>query len=111
MEFSDFDVYQSSAVKTAIYPEQARIIYPALGLANEAGEALGKIKKVIRDHEGAYSPETRAAISAELGDVLWYIAALCNDLGLQMSNVAEENIKKLYDRAERGNIAGDGDNR
>lgn len=111
MEFSGFDSYQENAVGTAIYPSEARIIYPALGLANEAGEVLGKIKKVIRDHGGAYNPETRKAIAGELGDVLWYVAALCNDLDLQMSTVARENLNKLHDRAERGRIGGAGDDR
>ena len=50
------------------------MIYPALGLVNEAGEVAGKIKKVFRDKGGEINAETREALKAELGDVLWYLA-------------------------------------
>ena len=108
----DFAAYQTSARATAVYPEDARVIYPALGLANEAGEVLGKIKKIIRDKDGNFGdPESKLAIQHELGDVLWYIAALCSDLELDMQEVAHTNIEKLDDRARRGAIQGDGDKR
>lgn len=108
----DFAAYQTAARVTAVYPEDARVIYPALGLANEAGEVLGKIKKIIRDKGGDFGdPDSCHAIQRELGDVLWYIAALCSDLELDMQDVAQENISKLDDRAKRGTIRGDGDKR
>jgi NTP pyrophosphatase (non-canonical NTP hydrolase) len=108
----DFREYQQRAMVTAIYPEGARIIYPALGLANEAGEVLGKIKKVIRDRGGDFGdPEVAAAIGAELGDVLWYVAALCRDLGLEMDALARQNVAKLAGRAARGALQGEGDAR
>ncbi len=108
----DFNEYQQKSRKTAAYPAIGHpVIYPTLGLVNEAGEVAGKIKKVFRDKDGQISPETRAAIQAELGDVLWYIAQVCTELDLSMDEVAAANIAKLYDRLERGAIKGDGDTR
>jgi len=106
-----FNDYQNNAVQTAIYGTGQSIIYPALGLANEAGEVLGKIKKVLRDKDGIFDDETNKEIGKEIGDVLWYIAALSRDLNLSMDKIAEENILKLLDRQKRGVIQGSGDER
>ncbi|MGE5251345.1 MAG: nucleoside triphosphate pyrophosphohydrolase family protein [Bacteroidota bacterium] len=109
MDFSD---YQEKSRKTAGYPAIGhRVIYPTLGLVNEAGEVAGKIKKVFRDKGGHISEETRQALKAELGDVLWYLAQVCTELDLSLDEVAGYNIDKLYDRLERGVIRGEGDNR
>lgn len=108
MTFKD---YQDKAVETAIYGAGNKIIYPALGLANEAGEVLGKIKKVLRDKEGVFTEETNKAIGDEIGDVLWYIAALARDLDISLEDVADRNIQKLLDRRARNVIQGSGDNR
>ena len=106
-----FNDYQQNAVATAIYGAGHSILYPALGLANEAGEVLGKIKKVLRDRDGIFDEETNEQIGKEIGDVLWYIAALSRDLNLSMDKIAEDNIQKLLDRQKRGAIQGSGDNR
>ena len=109
MNFSD---YQKRSRATAQYPSIGHpVIYPVLGLANEAGEVAGKIKKVFRDKGGEISAETRSALQAELGDVLWYLAQVCTELELSMDEVAESNLAKLLDRQARGQIRGDGDNR
>ena len=107
MNFSD---YQTKSRKTAGYPAIGHsVIYPTLGLVNEAGEVAGKIKKVFRDKDGQISEETREALKAELGDVLWYIAQMATELDLSLDDIAQSNITKLYDRFERGKIRGDGD--
>jgi NTP pyrophosphatase (non-canonical NTP hydrolase) len=104
--------YQTKSRKTAGYPAIGHaLIYPTLGLVNEAGEVAGKIKKVFRDKGGEISEETREALKAELGDVLWYLAQLATELDLSLDEIAESNIAKLYDRLERGKIKGEGDNR
>jgi len=109
MNFTD---YQTKSRDTAKYPIIGHgVIYPTLGLVNEAGEVAGKIKKVFRDKDGQFSAETRAALKAELGDVLWYLAQTCTELDLSLDEVAEANITKLLDRQSRGKIQGDGDNR
>ena len=107
----DFDSYQKAAGETALYRDAYRVTYPALGLASEAGEVAGKVKKVLRDRDGNFSDEQVAAIKDELGDVLWYIAALSSDLGLSLGDIANGNIEKLRSRLERGAIQGDGDQR
>lgn len=108
----NFNDYQTKSRKTARYPIIGHaVIYPTLGLVNEAGEVAGKLKKVFRDKEGEISEETREALKAELGDVLWYIAQVATELDLSLNDIAEANIAKLYDRLERGRIKGEGDNR
>lgn len=87
------------------------IVYPALGLVNEAGEVAGKVKKIMRDKDGHITKADRAAIGAELGDVLWYLTQIVTELGLDLESVATANIAKLADRQSRGVIGGNGDNR
>ena len=87
------------------------ILYTSLGLSNEAGEVLGKIKKVIRDYNCKISESTKKEISKELGDVLWYISNLAKELDLSLDDIARENLEKLFSRKERNLIKGDGDER
>lgn len=110
MQFSE---YQQKAIKTALYPKVAGHgwMYPALGLANEAGEVNGKLKKVIRDNDSVVDDERRKDIAKELGDVLWYLAQVATELDIDLNEVAEANIGKLLSRQERGVIKGNGDNR
>ena len=98
--------YQKAASGTAIYPTQHAITYPALGLAGEAGEVANKVKKIIRDGK-----LDKPALVAEIGDCLWYIAALCRDLNVDMEDVAKANLEKLYNRKQLGTLQGSGDNR
>jgi NTP pyrophosphatase (non-canonical NTP hydrolase) len=108
----DFTTYQTKSRKTARYPSIGHpLIYPTLGLTNEAGEVAGKIKKIFRDNNGLIGEAERLALKGELGDVLWYLAQVCTELDLSMDEVAEHNIDKLYSRLERGTIGGEGDNR
>lgn len=106
-----FDDYQQRALTTAVYPTEnmAGIYYTALGLTNEAGEVAGKVKKMMRDDGGTLTIERREALAAEIGDVLWYCAALAHELGLHLNDIADANLTKLEDRAKRGAIRGDGD--
>jgi NTP pyrophosphatase (non-canonical NTP hydrolase) len=106
-----FDDYQQAALRTAIYAERHRVIYPALGLASEAGEVAGKIKKVLRDQDGDFATAPIEAIKDELGDVLWYVAVLAADLGLSLEQIAADNVAKLAARRQRGTIGGAGDHR
>lgn len=108
----NFNDYQQKSRATAQYPAIGHpVIYPTLGLVNEAGEVAGKIKKIFRDKQGIIGEAEREALKAELGDVLWYIAQVCTELNLPMDEVAQANIDKLLDRQARGKIKGDGDNR
>ena len=104
----NFNDYQKRAIKTAIYPTDYRMVYPALGLAGESGEVCEKVKKHLR---GDDSPNLRKDIEKELGDVLWYVANLASDLGLHLDNIATKNIDKLRDRQRRNVLHGEGDDR
>ena len=108
---SSFDDYQQSASTTAKYPPERGLEYCALGLASEAGEVAGKLKKAIRDEGGVISDERKAQLISELGDVLWYAAMFALELDVPLSRVVEENLAKLSDRSARGVIWGDGDKR
>ncbi|MFA7141877.1 MAG: nucleoside triphosphate pyrophosphohydrolase family protein [Candidatus Paceibacterota bacterium] len=108
----NFNEYQKKARETAIYPNKDNnFIYPTLGLVGEAGEVAEKIKKVIRDDNGVITPLKREEIKKELGDVLWYISSLACELNIELEEIAEKNIEKLYSRLERNKVHGDGDNR
>jgi len=109
MHFSD---YQHLSRRTAHYPTIGHpVIYPALGLTNEAGEVAGKIKKIFRDKGGAIGDADREVLKAELGDVLWYLAQVCTELDVSLEEVAQHNLDKLMSRQARGMIGGDGDTR
>lgn len=109
------DEYQQGALRTAAFPASARLLYPALKLAGEAGEVAEKLGKLIRD-EGwqpgqPLQEAQRAALSKELGDVLWYVAVLAHDLGVSLEQVGAANLAKLADRQARGVLGGSGDDR
>ncbi len=121
----DFNEYQDKAKTTAIYLDKLKDRYPdlppeimkILGISyasnglGEVGEIQGKIKKIIRDAGGDISEESRKEISKEIGDVLWYVMAICEEFDLRMEDVAQQNINKLFSRKERGVLGGSGDNR
>ena len=108
----EFDLYQIKARETALYPNLgSNNIYPTLGLVGEAGEVAEKVKKVLRDKNGEFDNESKAAIKKELGDVLWYLSNLCTELNFSLNDVALLNLEKLNSRVSRGKISGSGDNR
>jgi NTP pyrophosphatase (non-canonical NTP hydrolase) len=108
MELSE---YQRLSRRTAEYPREAWLAYPALGLAGEAGEVAEHAKKAIRDDGGEVSEERRAAMGKELGDVLWYVSQLASELGLDLEEIAQVNLDKLLSRQRRGMLSGSGDER
>jgi len=110
MDKTNFDSYQRQSRKTwTLVHTDHPIIYPTLGLVNEAGEVAGKVKKIFRDKGGQIGEAERLALKSELGDVLWYLAQICTELDLTLEEVAAYNLEKLFDRLQRGVIRGDGD--
>ena len=108
----NFSEYQTFVKGMKRYPDKYAVIYPALGLAGESGEIAEKVKKWIRDEGGqVMTEERRDAILKELGDPLWYIASLADDLGLTLQDVVDDNVEKLTSRRDRGVLGGSGDNR
>jgi NTP pyrophosphatase (non-canonical NTP hydrolase) len=117
-----FHEYAEAVHNLAFYPNtDTELGYPTLGLCGEAGEMaekiLGlcgksglianKVKKVYRDG----TPVPTDALVDELGDVLWYVAALANALKTPLEEVARRNLEKLHSRRERGTLRGSGDGR
>jgi NTP pyrophosphatase (non-canonical NTP hydrolase) len=97
-----FEEYQSEASQTALYPRRlSNLEYPTLGLAGEAGEVANIVKKIQRDNNGVITDETRAKLQDELGDVLWYISACADELGLTLDEIAAYNVNKLAKRHGR----------
>lgn len=136
MDELTLDRYQRDAILSKDCPDNP--FYFALGLTGEAGEVADKLKKFWRDTYYKYATETnnanvgtkisrddiviaatrrmmtytdRDAIRKELGDTLWYIAAIADSLGMKLSEVAYQNLSKCKKRVETGTIHGEGDNR
>jgi NTP pyrophosphatase (non-canonical NTP hydrolase) len=125
--------YQGEARNTAIYGQSIReyveslgipdatkqeqliellsITYTVLGLAGEAGELAGKLKKIIRDDKGIISSDKLAAMKDENGDCLWYISENSRNFGENLEKTAVNNINKLAKRKNNGTLVGSGDNR
>jgi NTP pyrophosphatase (non-canonical NTP hydrolase) len=111
MSLTNLDDYHNFVRSTKIYDDEATLIYPVLGLTSEAGEVAGKVKKLIRDMDGQLTPELFNDIISELGDVIWYVSAIADDLGATLSDVIMLNYSKLSSRKARNVISGDGDHR
>jgi NTP pyrophosphatase (non-canonical NTP hydrolase) len=107
--------YQDKTKETAVYPEAGSgsimaVAYVSLGLG-EVGEVQGKVKKIIRDSGGKRNDEQTEAIAKELGDVLWYVARMADELGYDLDYIAQANVDKLFARKAAGTIGGSGDDR
>lgn len=107
-----FDEYQKRARTTAQYSTTVPAwIYLTLGLASESGEVADKFKKIIRNKDSVFSEGDKNEIKKELGDVLWYVSQIAEELGFTFEAVAEANLAKLADRKVRDVIKSTGDNR
>ena len=111
-----FVQYQREAMKTAVFPAKLGVSYTTLGLVGEAGEVAEKIKKLLRlgvdPAKFLVLPESdRLELVKELGDVLWYLAVLSEQLGWSFDDVARINLEKLKDRQNRDVLKSQGDNR
>jgi NTP pyrophosphatase (non-canonical NTP hydrolase) len=117
MTFTD---YQKLAITTDTFLRSNNnidITSPAfvsklLGLVGETGEVAEKFKKLYRDQQVTQlDVATKADIQKELGDVLWYLSAVCCYLDIDLEKVAQHNLDKVLDRKNRGVTKGSGDNR
>lgn len=112
----DFDKYQEQAAKYDLFEVTSDLkavgfYEKVLGLTGEAGETADKVKKILRDKDGVVSKEDRELLVKELGDVLWYLAAISRYLGVPLSEVAKGNLDKLESRYQRNKLHGEGDKR
>ena len=97
--------YVSNAVKTESRdheqiahrlesPKTQRLLHAAIGISTEGGEMLDAVKKHI--YYGGALDEVNLA--EEAGDTFWYLALLCDALGISFEEVWEKNIAKLKAR-------------
>lgn len=105
----DFNEYQKEATNTAIYPKEDGLTYAVLGLVGESGEVAEKMKKMMRDSTPLI--DFKKDMGYELGDVLWYVANLANEIGMTLDEIATLNLIKVRDRTVRHKIQGNGDYR
>lgn len=107
------DEYQQHALTTALKTDDKfmDMMHWVLGMAGESGEVADKLKKIIRDKGGTITPADEAELVKEIGDVLWYVAVMADQLGVSLNDVAQANVDKLASRKSRGTLAGSGDNR
>jgi NTP pyrophosphatase (non-canonical NTP hydrolase) len=105
--------YQKIAVSTAIYPQGGwrGVAYCALKMNGEAGEVAEHAGKALRDDDGEITQTRRLALKKEIGDVLWYIANIAQELNFDLEDIAKSNIEKLQDRKARGVLHGSGSDR
>lgn len=95
----NFDDYQHDANRTAAGTTgPLRLAIFGLGLAGEAGEVVDYLKKGL-GHGHAIDPEV---IKKELGDVLWYLAAIAGEFNLSLNEIAAANVAKLRARYPNG---------
>lgn len=102
-----FNEYHEFVKTMKVYPEKHAIVYPTLGMQGEAGEVSEKVKKWLRGDKDL----DKAELIKEVGDVMWYISSLADDLGYTLQDVIDANVTKLTSRKERGVLHGNGDNR
>lgn len=102
----NFSQYQAQAM--SFRKLSADATYALLNLPGEVGELLSLEAKARRD-----GPKEDFLVQAkkELGDIMWCLAAVAEDFGFDLEDIAQTNIDKLTGRKERGTLDGSGDDR
>lgn len=124
----DWDAYTKATQDTAVYPgsgeyngtgntaddflhETGSVLYTVLGLVGEAGEVVDVVKKAWRKHPNGFGTMLEedydgmcSKVMDELGDVMWYVAALCSELDLNFEAVLSQNVTKLAQRKAEGTL-------
>ncbi|THA65755.1 pyrophosphatase [Streptomyces sp. A0642] len=94
----DFKRYQQAAIKTLQPPAEDTdpVLVPLLGLAGEVGSLVTAYKKRLRD--GPAYEQGKHQLREELGDVLWYVAAVAHRFDLDLDDIAAASLEKTKDR-------------
>jgi NTP pyrophosphatase (non-canonical NTP hydrolase) len=95
MELHDYQL-QARKTETTVHTVGSDVTVPILGLAGEVGELLNEYKKKLRD--GDAHERFRDRVAEELGDILWYVAATATKFGLDLNDIAEQNLQKTQAR-------------
>lgn len=98
--------YQNAAMTFRL--ESADKRYSMLGLSGEVGELHSLFAKAIRDNNGNVDVNM---VKKELGDILWFVAAIATDFGFGLDEIGSMNIEKLNSRKNRNKLQGSGDER
>lgn len=96
--------YQAAAMGVRL--DSADEVYALQGLVGEVGELFSLLAKARRDGR---KPEHDLLVKKELGDILWFVAAIAADQGYTLEHVANVNIAKLYARKENNTLQRSGD--
>lgn len=97
---------QSAIDKGEIVDKEKEIMWWGLGVAGEAGDIAGCIKKTV-----GHKNDQTEGIKENLGDTLWYIAMICSFYGWDLQEIIEGNMEKIkkrypngfeYEKAQRG---------
>ena len=102
-----FADYKEAIDPLVLYPRKTQLEalqYVVLGLNGEAGEVAEQIKKAMRNDGGELTPDRIKSLKKEVGDVLWYLTRLADELGTSLTEIAQINVEKLYSRKEKGNL-------
>ena len=103
--------YQGIIAETAVFPKEIGLLYCGLGLCGEAGEVAEKVKKLYRDSDGVITEEFKQALAKEMGDVIWYLTAMAEIIGISMEEILQINYDKLMARKATSTLHGSGDDR
>lgn len=102
--------YQREAERTlvdrpgfTIPDDQLMLLWTTIGLTGEAGEVAEHVKKGVLHRHGV----SREVLANELGDVCWYLAAICSIVGLDLGDVMQSNVDKLRARYPNGFTSAD----
>lgn len=97
--------YQAYRAVYSVYPKDNNLdglYYSVLALCGESGELANKLKKSIRSRT---QPDPNV-LADELGDVLWYVAAVAEELQMSLEDVAKMNLAKLESRRQADKLKG-----
>jgi NTP pyrophosphatase (non-canonical NTP hydrolase) len=94
MQLDDYQQQARTTMRAGLSPRDA-LLDATAGLSEEAGEVLSHVRKYAFFDK----PLDREAVTIELGDVLWCLAAVATHLGLSLGEVAQANVAKIRHRA------------
>jgi NTP pyrophosphatase (non-canonical NTP hydrolase) len=97
MTLEEYEQLAARTLNPSLTREQ-RLLDATAGLAEEAGEALG----IVRKHLFMNHPLDQARLAIELGDALWCLTAAAGAIGVSLESVAAANIAKLRNRYPTG---------